>query len=76
MEAKSKTRPGYFTIAGYGALKGIKVNLQLVSTLGRMTSRICKEQGFPTDKVPDPRFGKMKSYLEEILKVVFNINIV
>ncbi len=71
IEAKTTTRPDYFTIVGYATYQGIKVGLQLASKLGLKASRICKDKGFPTDDVSDPRFGKVKSYPLEVLQEVF-----
>lgn len=72
LEAKTTTRPDYFTIVGYGTLNGIPVNLNLASTLGKKATAICKRQGIETDTIPDPRFGKVKLYPTHILETVFN----
>lgn len=72
LESKNTTRPDYFTIAGYGNLNGVSVNLKIASRLGRMASKICKEKGLVTDKIPDPRFGVVKMYPTSVLDEVFN----
>lgn len=72
IEAKTQIRPDYFTIAGYGTLNNVKVNITLASKLGRAASKICKEKGYITDTIPDPRFGKVKMYPENVLSQVFN----
>lgn len=71
LEAKTTTRPDYFTVAGYGTLQGIKVGIKLAANLGRKASAICKKKGFPIDKVPDPRFGEVGSYPKSVLIEVF-----
>ena len=73
LEAKTTTRPDYFTVAGYGTLHGYKVNLRTASKIGCRASKICKEQGIATDKCPDPRFGTVKMYPKEVLDQVFEI---
>lgn len=76
LEAKNTTSPEYYTIAGYGSLNGISVNIKVASKLGRAASKICKERNLMTDTIPDPRFGKVKMYPKEILKEVFETTII
>jgi len=75
LKAKSTTHPDYFTIAGYGSLHGIMVNLKQASSLGRKASELCKRLGIQTDECPDPRFGKVKMYPSEVLEKVFSMPI-
>lgn len=72
LEAKTTTKPEYYTIAGYGSLNGISVNIKVASKLGREASRICRNKGLMTDEIPDPRFGKVKMYPKQVLNEVFN----
>lgn len=72
IEAKSATRPDYFSVMGYAILNKITVGLTIAATIGRKAASICKKNGFPTDEVPDPRFGKVKLYPRNVLEVVFN----
>lgn len=72
LEAKTTTRnEDYFTIAGYGTLNEIKVNLRLASSLGRKASKVCKDRNIETSKIKDPRFGTVKTYPIEVLDEVF-----
>jgi phage anti-repressor protein len=71
IEAKQLTRPEYFTIAGYGSLYKIQVNLSLAVKLGKEATKICTDKNIPIDKVHDPRFGLVGSYPVPILKEVF-----
>lgn len=75
IEAKTTTRPDYFTIVGYATLHKIQCGLSLACRLGRKAAVICKNRGIETEEIPDPRFGKVKTYPEEILKEVFEIPI-
>lgn len=71
LEVKTKTRPDFYTIAGFGTIHGTMVNVTLAAQLGRKASKICKERDIETDKIKDPRFGFVKLYPENILKEVF-----
>lgn len=71
LEAKTVTRPEYYTIAGYGSLTGVRVNIKLASMLGRAATKLCKERNLMTDTCPDPRFGVVKMYPTEVLDEVF-----
>lgn len=72
LEAKTKTRPDFYTIAGYGTIHGTMVNVTTAAQLGRKASKLCKERNIDTDKIKDPRFGFVKLYPENILKEVFD----
>jgi anti-repressor protein len=71
LKASTQTRPDYFTIAGYATLNKMKVGLQLASKLGSKASRICRQFGYRTEEIPDPRFGKVKMYPKSVLQQVF-----
>lgn len=70
--AKAITSPvDYFTIAGYASLHGKRVDLREAATRGREASRICKDNGWMTGSVVDPRFGSVKTYPKEALEIAF-----
>jgi phage regulator Rha-like protein len=71
LDAKIATRPDYFTIVGYGTLHHVPVNLKQAASLGREESKLCKQRGIETDKIPDPRFGEVKTYPVDVLDEVF-----
>lgn len=72
LKAKTTTSPEYYTIAGFGSLNGISVNIKVASKLGREASKLCKQRGLLTDEIRDPRFGKVKMYPKQVLNEVFN----
>lgn len=72
IEAKTATRPEYFTVMGYAILNGVKVGLSLAAQLGKKAKTICVSKGYNVDKIHDPRFGRVGSYPSEVLKEVFN----
>lgn len=75
LDARTTTRPDYFTIAGYARMKKIKCGLTLASSLGRKAAAICQSNGYPMEKTPDPRFGEVNTYPLSVLEEVFDMNI-
>lgn len=75
IEAKTTPRPNYFTIVGYATLHKVQCGLSLACRLGRKAATICKNRGIETEEIPDPRFGKVKTYPEDVLKEVFEMPI-
>ncbi|WP_455590874.1 Rha family transcriptional regulator [Bacteroides sp.] len=73
IDARTKARPDYFTIVGYATLKKIKCGLQLASTLGKKATSLCKSKGYQMEEIPDPRFGRVKTYPLSVLEEVFDI---
>ena len=73
IEARTKTRPDYFTIVGFATLKKIKCGLQLTSLLGRKATALCRSKGYQMEEIPDPRFGKVKTYSLSVLEEVFDM---
>ena len=71
LEARTTTRPDYFTIVGFGTLHHVSVNLKQASIFGRRATELCKKRNLSMDKIPDPRFGEVKMYPREVLEEVF-----
>lgn len=69
--AQTKTTPDYYTVVGYATMQGISCPLPVASKMGRAASKICKDNNIPTDEIPDPRFGRVKTYPLYILENVF-----
>ena len=72
LEAKQVTRPNVFTVMGYASLNKIKIGLSLAGQLGKKATTLSNEQGYPVDRIPDPRFGTVGVYDAVILKQVFD----
>jgi prophage antirepressor-like protein len=72
IEAKTTTRPEYFTVMGYAILSGAKVGLSLAAQIGKKAKMICSTKGYHIDKIHDPRFGQVGCYPADVLKEVFN----
>lgn len=72
IENQHKTNPDYFAVVGYATLNNISCPLTVASKMGRVASKICKDNNIPTGEIPDPRFGIVKTYPLHILEYVFN----
>jgi hypothetical protein len=72
LEAKTATRPDYFTIVGYGNLHQIPVDRTQASSLGRAAAMLCRMRGIQPDKTNDYRFGTVGVYPKEVLEEVFS----
>ena len=57
----------WFTVMGYGKLKGVELSLPQASLFGRQASALCRQKNIIPEPVRDPRFGKVNSYPESIL---------
>ena len=72
LEAKVSTHPeNCYSISGYASIRGIKVDVNKANMLGRKASSLSREYDYGVTKIPDPRFGKVNVYHEDILKEVF-----
>lgn len=61
----------YSTIVGYANRYNINVNLEKATHLGKVAKILCYQYQFETGKVPDPRFGTVRTYPDSVLKEVF-----
>ena len=71
IEAQTTNRPDYLSIMGYAITCKTKVSLNMAAQYGKQASKICKERGYPIDKVRDPRFGEVGVYPTEVLQEIF-----
>ena len=62
---------GYFTVIGYGAMHGIKIDHATAIRVGRRAGELSKRDGIPVGKVRDVRFGQVNSYHESMLDAAF-----
>lgn len=73
INARTTTRPDYFTVMGYSVFNKKSVGRDRAAIIGRRASMICKQRGLAVDKVNDPRFGLVGSYPTPILDEVFEL---
>lgn len=57
-----ETAHDHFTVVGYGSLVHKSFPIKEASRIGKRATAICKEAGHATGEIPDPRFGKVKTY--------------
>jgi phage regulator Rha-like protein len=72
IDARTMTKPDYFTIVGYATINGMNINIKQAANLGRKAAKMCKDMNMPMDSMPDPRFGRVGLYPTRILKNIFN----
>ena len=60
-----------YSIRGFAKLIDYKIGIQEANKLGRIASKASDNKGYPKDKLPDPRYGKVNAYHEDILKEIF-----
>lgn len=61
----------YYSVVGYAALKDVFLGIKKAAELGRKASALCRAKGIKIEEIPDPRFGRVKTYPESVLKEVF-----
>lgn len=67
-----ETATHHFTVAGWCNLVGHKTpTLEQAARMGKQATKECKDRGLDTGKVPDPRFGVVKTYPKFILDELF-----
>lgn len=73
IDARTTTRPDYFTIAGYAVLHKISIGMKAAARLGLMAKTLCQQRGIEVESTPDPRFGRVGMYPKHILDEVFDM---
>lgn len=74
IEAKIKsTDEHYYTIAGYCSFNKIPCPLHKAKEWGKLATKLSREKDISTGTAHDERFGKVRTYHEDILKMVINV---
>lgn len=71
IEQRTATNISYTTIVGFANRFGIRCPIEQASVLGKKSVNICKKFGYNMGKIPDPRFGMVRTYPDEVLYEVF-----
>ena len=72
IESKQTTiDTNFYTISGYANLHKLKVDTQEANKLGRVASKTSRELQYPTGNAHDSKYGKVKTYHKDILKLTF-----
>ena len=78
LKTKAIHRPDYYSIVGFSNKVKVKVGLEKAKKLGKICVNLCKQKGYTTEKIDDPRFGYIRTYphnvLEEVFAKEFNLN--
>lgn len=62
IDARTTTRPDYFSVAGYASLNKIQIGLKKAIVLGKKAAAVSRRIGAEIEKVTDPRFGEVNTY--------------
>lgn len=69
LEAKiTSTDDQYYTIAGYCSLNKIPCPLHQAKAWGKQAATLSRQKGIPTGTAHDERFGKVRTYHQDILQ--------
>lgn len=74
IDARTQTRPNYFSVAGFASLNHISIGFERAKSLGKSAATLCKSIGADIEKVTDQRFGKVNTYPFNVLRDVFRNN--
>ncbi len=61
---------GYYTVAGYFALRGKDAPREVMAEVGKRASALSRQRNIPVGKHPHPNFGEVGKYHESVLKSV------
>lgn len=67
----SSSTGNYMTIMGYAVTISKRIDVKVAATIGRKASSLCNANGYVMGTIPDPRFGRVKTYPKEVLQSVF-----
>ena len=62
---------GYYSVVGFASKKKRYVDLRTAAALGSKASAACRRIGAVCGQIPDPRFGTIRTYPQEVLEAVF-----
>jgi Rha family phage regulatory protein len=62
-----------WTILAYAIHSGVPVDLNTSAILGKHATRLSRERGMPIGKTRDARYCQINTYMEPILKEVFDV---
>jgi prophage antirepressor-like protein len=68
---QSTSNHGHYTVLGYAKLQGWEMPVAKASAHGRKLSAICANRGIVVGTMTDPRFGRVNTYPESVLKEYF-----
>ncbi len=63
---------GYYTVLGWGRVKGHSFDVKTAAKHGKKLAKICRAAGVSVGDVKDSRFGKVNTYPEDVLERYFD----
>jgi hypothetical protein len=73
IKARQTTHPeNYYAVSGYASKCGINVDHLTAKKIGKKAASLCRELGYVTGSVPDPKYGSVKTYPQDLLKEIFS----
>lgn len=64
----------HFSILGYCHNIGLQIDLNKAKSFGQKCAKLCNGLGFTMGKIPDPRFGSVKTYPLDVLEQIIGKN--
>lgn len=74
VESKAKAvlgQSGFYSVLAYANMVGMKIDLNHAAKLGKEATVISKKYGVEIGNIPDPRYGRVNTYHEDILRNIF-----
>lgn len=73
LESRNSALTGYLTIRGWCNLRSVRLDMRDSQTLGRLCVKMSNDSGYPINKMDDEMFGRVNSYLEDIIDESYKI---
>ena len=74
-QSEANAGTGFYSVLGYANLKGKKLTTLEAARIGKLATKASEKVGIQMGKVPDARYGSVKTYFEDILNEVFALGL-
>ena len=71
LEVSHNLSGNYYAVKGFASLKGVSISEPLAAQIGKATAKYCRESNLQIDKITHPLYGKINTYPENALEVVW-----
>jgi len=71
IEARTQPENRHYTVMGWARLNNMPLPVDRAAHIGRRCANLSRQRGLPIGDVKDPRFGKVHSYHDSVLRDVF-----
>lgn len=69
---KVMCRPKYYSIVCFANKLNLEIGSERLKELGKKCVSLCKEKGYVTGNIEDPRFGYIRTYPHDVLEEIFS----